>query len=193
MSEEMIIRHGAPTLAGIKTGNLFLCIFQDEEKFFAHVRGFNSKLNAKGVMLIPLRIRGNRVLVYIFRPHQLKRILMNEEVKLFLSGMGYRRMSIKEALRRLSQKMMEGEEFPHEIGIFLGYPLADVKGYMKHRGKDAKFGGCWKVYSDVETATETFLRYKKCTNIYCEKYAAGIPLYELTVDQRRKKQRKEVV
>lgn len=25
MSEEMIIRHGSPTLAGLKTGNLFNC------------------------------------------------------------------------------------------------------------------------------------------------------------------------
>lgn len=27
MSDEMIIRHGSPTLAGLKTGNLFNCSY----------------------------------------------------------------------------------------------------------------------------------------------------------------------
>lgn len=31
MSEEMLVRHCAPTLAGLKTGNLFSCEFEDEE------------------------------------------------------------------------------------------------------------------------------------------------------------------
>lgn len=30
-----------------------------------------------------------------------------------------------------------GGEFPHEIGLFLGYPLGDVKGFIKHKAKTA--------------------------------------------------------
>ena len=39
--------------------------------------------------------------------------------------------------------------FPHEIGVFLGYPLDDVKGFIKNEGKKYLMIGYWKVYSDL--------------------------------------------
>ena len=38
MSAEYIIRHGAPTLAGLKTGNLFPCSFEDRMDFQEDLR-----------------------------------------------------------------------------------------------------------------------------------------------------------
>ena len=39
MSEELVIRQGAPTLAGIKTGSLFPCHYDDREELLADMRG----------------------------------------------------------------------------------------------------------------------------------------------------------
>ena len=38
MSEEILIRQGAPTLAGIKTGSLFPCPCEDREDLLADIR-----------------------------------------------------------------------------------------------------------------------------------------------------------
>ena len=41
MSEEILVRQGAPTLAGIKTGSLFPCPCEDKEALFADIRRLN--------------------------------------------------------------------------------------------------------------------------------------------------------
>ena len=46
--------------------------------------------------------------------------------------------------------------FPHEMGIFLGYPLGDVKGFIVHGGKNYLYSGYWKVYENVEETRKKF-------------------------------------
>lgn len=43
MSDEFIIRHCSPTLAGLKTGNLFNCPFQDKEELLLSIRSLNQR------------------------------------------------------------------------------------------------------------------------------------------------------
>ncbi len=50
-------------------------------------------------------------------------------------------------------------EFPHEMGIFLGYPLGDVKGFIRHRGRDFLYCGYWKVYENEAEARKLFSVY----------------------------------
>ena len=49
MSEETLIRHCAPTLAGIKTGNLFRCAYPDQREMIEDVRRWNTALSPKGL------------------------------------------------------------------------------------------------------------------------------------------------
>ena len=44
-----------------------------------------------------------------------------------------------------------------------------------------KLSGLWKVYGDEKKAKELFAKYKKCTDIYCERYEAGCGIAELAV------------
>lgn len=71
-----------------------------------------------------------------------------------------------ELVRRLNR----GEDFPHEIGLFLGYPAEDVSGFIRHGARCAKCVGTWKVYGDEESARKKFALYQKCTRLYCEAY-----------------------
>ena len=50
-------------------------------------------------------------------------------------------------------RLQSSLEFPHEIGIFLGYPPADVDGFM-HRKEDCRISGLWKVYDDIREAEQ---------------------------------------
>ncbi len=77
MSEEMV-RQGAPTLAGIKTGSLFPCPCEDKEALFADIRHLNRLLVPKGLCLLPIRFLKGQVLLYLLPP-ELRRDLENEQ------------------------------------------------------------------------------------------------------------------
>ena len=68
MSEERLIRNGAPTLAGIKTASLFTCPYTDKAQITAALRRLNRRLAAKGLRVLPLLYYETRVLIYLYRP-----------------------------------------------------------------------------------------------------------------------------
>jgi hypothetical protein len=48
------------------------------------------------------------------------------------------------------------------VGLFLGYPLDDVLGFIRHEGHGYKLCGVWKVYGDPERAKKQFRQYELC-------------------------------
>lgn len=129
-----------------------------------------------------LQLGPDRALIYVYRIRRLVRDLADPEIRQFLADCGYRDFSVEGALAHLARRIMEkGGEFPHEIGLFLGYPLGDVKGFIKHRGQNCKCTGCWKVYCDEREARRQFCRFEKCRSIYCRLYREGRALSRLTV------------
>ena len=47
MSEEQVVRNCAPTLAGLKTGNLFACPYENREDLLDFLRSLNRRLGKK--------------------------------------------------------------------------------------------------------------------------------------------------
>ncbi len=177
MSEELIVRHCAPTLANLKTGSLFVCPITDRPSFFSSLRSLNELLVPKGLRALPLRIREYSALVYLYRPSRLKKDLEDPAAIKILQDHGY--SCYGKCLPRLIERVRASEEFPHEIGLFLGYPPEDVQGFLDHR--PCKCSGCWKVYGDENKAKKTFDLYKKCERVYCQQLARGIDIKRLTV------------
>ena len=56
--------------------------------------------------------------------------------------------------------MEQGEGFPHEMGLLLGYPVEDVEGFIEHKGKNYLYSGYWKVYEDVASKRKIFEAYE---------------------------------
>lgn len=50
---------------------------------------------------------------------------------------------------------------PHELGVFLGYPLDDVRDFMEYNNKKCLGCGYWRVYNDITRAKEIFSKYDK--------------------------------
>ena len=75
----------------------------------------------------------------------------------------------------------EGGCFPHEIGLFLGYPPEDVAGFIANNARNCKCCGCWKVYGDEAKAKETFRRFRRCAEEYYRLWSSGYSLSQLTV------------
>lgn len=106
-----------------------------------------------------------RVILYLYRKDALQSCLQQEDIRNFLKKYGYPDKEIVDMLKRLSQRIRlyaDGQtDFPHEIGAFLGYPLADVESFIENRGKNYAYLGYWKVYHDVEQAVKTFRLFDK--------------------------------
>lgn len=181
MSEETIIRNCSPTLAGIKTANLFSYRFESERELTYSLRKFNKILVKKGMRVVPLKIRGGSALIYAYRPSGLRRDLNSVDSRELLKSLGYSPEDPERCIVQLRRRLSDCSEFPHEIGLFLGYPAEDVRGFIDNKAKAYKCVGEWKVYGDVERAEKTFKKYKKCRTVYCELFAHGRSMERLTV------------
>lgn len=137
---------------------------------------------SKGVNVQALRVRKNRALLYVYRPKQLRVILEDPQARDMLDRFGYRgAASVADMVNRLAENVRDRETFPHEIGLFLGYPVEDVRGFIENKGLGAKMTGVWKVYADVESAVRCFRRFRKCSQIYATKFREGYSLSRLTI------------
>lgn len=181
MSEELVVRHCSPTLAGLKTGSLFPAKFADKMELRDTVRRLNRMLIKKGLRVLPLRYRNGTGLIYVYRPTHLQKALQDEVACSLLAECGYCGKCPEQCIAHLAKRLQESEEFPHEIGLFLGYPTVDVQGFIQNKAQNFKCCGIWKVYGDVEQAQKTFALYKKCTRIYCEQWSRGKDIERLAV------------
>ena len=107
-----------------------------------------------------LRKRAATALVYVCRKTRLQENILKPGVLHFLERYGYRSTDADEAIGPLKERLsnLEGEGFPHEIGIFLGYPLGDVIGFIENAGRNFKCSGCWKVYCNECEAVKLFAK-----------------------------------
>jgi len=102
-------------------------------------------------------------------------------VQELLKNYGYEDFSLEKSLLHLKKRLHGYKCFPHEIGIFLGYPLEDVKGFIDNKGKNCQSCGFWKVYCNAGEKEALFDKYRKCTRIYRQVFEAGRKLPQMTV------------
>ena len=181
MSEQYLIEHCSPTLAGIKTGSLFPVKVRSGTDITEELKRINSIIRDKGLRAVLVRKRTNTALVYVYRPDYLARDLNDPIAKEILREKGYACRNPSNCLKQLIQHFMKDEAFPHEIGLFLGYPPSDVKCFMESPWKGVQCRGCWKAYSNKEEAEKTFSLYRKCTENYRNLYRSGKSLSQLIV------------
>ena len=181
MSEELIIRHCSPTLAGLKTANMFSCRYDDKRVLNGAIRAFNKRLGTKGLRMMPIRYGAERALIYVYRPAKLKNDLCAPASKQLLTSLGYDCASCSRCIGRLIERLKQGEDFPHEIGLFLGYAPDDVKCFIEGPNEGCKCTGCWRVYDNENEKKRLFARFKKCTEVYKRCFSEGITLERLTV------------
>ena len=108
--------------------------------------------------------------------------LADPQVRAYLAEQGYHAGgSCRDLLRQLAGRLCFQEGFPHEIGLFLGYPLADVEGFIRNKGQGYACCGLWKSYGDPGKARRYFDRCRACTAAYKRRYADGVPLEQMIV------------
>ena len=179
--EDSLVEHCAPTLAGLKSAGLFSYFYKDERGVKKELKEVNRLLNEKGVYVEDLIWRERSVLVYVYRSSHLEEELHRSGVMELLAEYGYEDCEIEACLVHLKERLQHYSCFPHEIGVFLGYPLADVKGFIEHGGQNCKSCGLWKVYCDTAEAEKLFDKMNKCSRVYRQVFSQGRSLAQLTV------------
>lgn len=181
MSEELVVQQCSPTLAGIKTGSIFSCVYSSQEQLKAEIRKLNRLLVKKGLRMIPLKFMEKRALVYLYRPSSLRGDLLSCEAAKILEDCGYDCNHPELCIVNLVKRLKECDDFPHEIGLFIGYPPEDVKGFIDNNAQCYKCVGCWKVYGDEEKAKKLFNQYKRCTELFVKQLSQGTTIERLAV------------
>ena len=125
--------------------------------------------------------RTGAVLVYVYRPARVAKLLADDRTLAFLTGEGYTPGTADELLAQLAERLCCEQDFPHEIGVFSGLPAGGC--HRVHPKPRQKLTACgyWKVYTDPAAAQAEFDRYKKCERIYARCYYNGTPISRLTV------------
>lgn len=76
-------------------------------------------------------------------------------------------------LELLAKRLGEGTDFPHEVGVFLGYPLLDVTAFIETKGQNCIACGDWKVYHNEQEARCLFCKFKHCKDVYVKVHSEG--------------------
>ena len=163
------------------------------------------KVKVGGIIILPIKIvrmvwnsllksefsvrilyqSSQKVILYIYQKEWLDSYLRKQNIQEFLKAYEYIISDTEEILlflkKRVKMFYQQKEEFPHEIGIFLQYPLEDVTSFVENRGKNFLLSGYWKVYHNIEKAKEIFTSYDKAKEELIKEILNGKTLTQVLI------------
>ena len=177
--EKSLASFCAPTLAGIKPASLMACQKRQHPQIDAELAYYNRLLHQQQFCFERLFAYENHDLIFVYKTDLLLQHLQKPAITQLLLRHGYPlQRGLPGILAALKEKFRQQQGFPHEIGLFLGYPPEDVLGFIQHHGENYKCCGYWKVYSDVQRAQKIFQQYHRYKAYFCTSIQKGISIRE---------------
>lgn len=177
--EALLARVCAPALAGIKPSNLVAVDKQQYPGLHRELDRLAAQLGPRGICFAVLFEDERKALVLVYREAALRKALCDTQIGHLLMAYGYTpHAPVGALLDRLRCRLTQGG-FPHEIGAFLGYPAADIRGFLSHRREGVKLVGEWTVYDNAAEAQRLFSRYAACRKGVARRLAAGQTLADI--------------
>lgn len=174
-----IVTQCAPLILGKKISNILITEEENrkEAESIFHYAGFATYLLYQG---------NGKATILVYNKEIFWKYLEKEECNQFLEECGYHQKGKNAAVEifcklapRFSNYMKTKQKFPHELGILLGYPVKDVKGFIKNNGKNFLYSGYWKVYSDLQNALNTFEYYEWAKSILVKMLLEGFSIQKI--------------
>lgn len=163
----------SPLLTGIKISNLL--ITNCENEYLVKQLFENTSLSVEMIYK-----SDKRITFLIFQEDKLIDYLNGIEETALFNILGYNAMKLHEIFaefsKRFTRYMEKREDFPHEMGLFLEYPVEDVIGFIENQGKKFLYTGYWKVYGNLQKALETFDRYNSAKENIIQLLAQGVSI-----------------
>lgn len=160
----------APVIMGIKLSNLLIILSKDEKEVSRIFEG-------TGLIHYRLLRQKDRTIYLLFQKSKMDGHLKKKQVRQLLAEKGYMDFSLAGILRTFQRRyedyINKKADFPHEMGLLLGYPIEDVRGFIENNGKNYIYTGYWKVYADLEEKKRIFDAYESAKEeliIFLSKY-----------------------
>ena len=173
-----VVTQCAPVLKGVKISNLITM----KPGGWRKIRTY---LKKSRIICIPLYADAEKEVLFLYRYEQLERHLKNREVREFLRSCGYESFEVASVLVRLRRRyrLYAGisKEFPHELGVLLGYPVGDVQGFIDNRGENSLTSRYWKVYQNPKEAEKIFDLYDRVKEQALKEIMCGRTLSHVAV------------
>ena len=173
-----VVTQCAPVLKGVKISNLITM----KPGGWCKIRAY---LKKSRIICIPLYADAEKEVLFLYRYEQLERHLKNREVREFLRSCGYESFEVASVLVRLRRRyrLYAGisKEFPHELGVLLGYPVGDVQGFIDNRGENSLTSRYWKVYQNPKEAEKIFDLYDRVKEQALKEIMCGRTLSHVAV------------
>lgn len=148
----------APTLSNYKPSSIITLRKDNGELNLLWEKYKYTFLNEYNINFFELKKSQDSVIILFYYPDRIKSVLYYESNMKFLSKFGYnKKFDLIENLFILKDRFQN--VCPHEVGIFLGYPLDDVKYFMDKNENKCLMCGYWKVYNHREIAEKIFMDY----------------------------------
>ena len=187
--EKDLLTFASPALLGRKQANLFSFSIDCLTDYRKEIDRYKKELAPLGISVEYLYCKQNRVYLLVYRKDMMLQYLRQPAVKEFLIKEGYpanigEEESLYQTLCILRKHIIQGAEFPHEVGFFFGYPPEDVFSFIREKGQNYKLVGDWKVYGDGKAALRTFRSYARCRKRLMEQASAGADIVSLLTPGR---------
>ena len=178
--DRLLAAYCSPTLAGIKPASLVSCDRERYPELPQRLAEYRAAFAPRDMHFEIVCACKGRWLLMVYHKGQLERRLADERVQRVLAWFGYPVGQPLEALlKMLRRRIALNEGFPHEIGLFLGYPIEDVVGVIRYQGRGCKLSGYWKVYGDAEAASRLFDRLSRVCHAVTKRVEQGETLLEV--------------
>lgn len=129
------------------------------------------------------RKRYQNAVFLLYRYEELFHYLAGSDVRGMLWKLGYHDFSFDGLfdilMLRYTAYLCGRGAFPHEMGLFLGYPPEDVRGFIENNGKNFLCTGYWKVYGDAEQKARLFWYFDRARDLLIRFLAQGIAIEEV--------------
>lgn len=181
--EQILLHFTAPTLCDLKPACLFSLSKKEFSKIETQISFLYEQIRMAGKDLLLISRNDSLVLFFVYDSALLLKSLQGYNQQKYLLSKGYKfDGKLKSVLDELKVRFIENSHttFPHEVGLFLGYPIEDVMAFEKYHGENCKFCGTWKVYGNVDEACKKMRAYNKCSSECCKLFEQGIQISKIS-------------
>jgi hypothetical protein len=166
----------APLITGLKISNLLNIHREDFESMQEIVK------HSRFLWYLLFETE-EKIIVLLFHKGSLESYLGKRQVREMLKHAGYGNLSLGCVLKEFSIRyrgyMETKNDFPHEMGLLLGYPTEDVEGFITHQGDDCLCVGYWKVYANKERKLKLFERFEKAKESLIQLLSYGVSMGDI--------------
>jgi len=149
-----LMMESSEVLGGVKPANLVSLVNRTRpcgRNLYQLWQSHHNQLSTRlaNIRFKVLQTRERALLLFCYNPNQLEAHLAHAGIRVLLKKSGYdTTLPSGSLLTELCTRFKSSGVFPHEIGLFIGYPAKDVAAFMGLAKLPFACQGPWKIYGN---------------------------------------------